>query len=178
MLYFENYTIKPLELTDLEPYFNLVEKNRARLEDFFTGTVSKTKTLEETAAFLKEISEKRNAKQYFPYILVENSTNEFIAFFDLKNIDWTIPKTEIGCYTDQQFAGKGLTTKAMQVFINYCFKHFEFKKIFLRTHYTNTAAQVLAQKCGFEKEGIIRMDYKTTAGKIVDLIYYGKLNNK
>ena len=33
----------------------------------------------------------------------------------------------------------------------------------------------LLEKCGFEKEGLIRRDYKTTSGELVDLIYYGKL---
>ncbi len=95
----------------------------------------------------------------------------------MKNLDWSIPKAEIGCYTDETFAGKGITTKAMRLFLDYCFEHFKFKKIFLRTHHTNKAAQTLAEKCGFEKEGNIRMDYKTTSGEIVDLIYYGRLNS-
>ncbi|PKA82034.1 RimJ/RimL family protein N-acetyltransferase [Ulvibacter sp. MAR_2010_11] len=175
MIHFENYTIRPLELDDLVPYFNLVERNRKRLEDFFTGTVSKTKDLDATRIFLAEIIEKRQAKQYFPYLLVDNVTNEFVAFFDLKNVDWTIPKTEVGCYTDEKFAGKGLTSEAIKLFIEYCFKHFEFKKIYLRTHHSNKAAQHLAEKCGFEKEGTIRMDYITTSGEIVDLIYYGRI---
>jgi RimJ/RimL family protein N-acetyltransferase len=177
MINFEHYTIRPLEVSDLKTYFELVERNRKRLEDFFTGTVSRTKNLEETKIFLTELSLKRDSKQYFPFILLDNITNEFVAFIDLKNIDWSIPKAEIGCYTDEKFAGKGLTTKAMKLFIEYCFNYFEFKKIFLRTHFSNKAAQILAKKCGFEVEGKIRMDYKTTSGEIVDLIYYGRLND-
>lgn len=176
MIHFEHYTVRSLELNDLEAYFNLVEKNRKRLEDFFTGTVSRTKSIEDTKLFLTELSQKRESKLYFPYILIDNISNEFIAFIDLKNIDWSIPKAEIGCYTDENFAGKGITTKAMKLFIDYSFTNFKFKKIFLRTHHTNKAAQILANKCGFEIEGTIRMDYKTTSGEIVDLIYYGRLN--
>jgi len=176
MIHFENYTIRPLEIDDLAKYFNLVERNRTRLEDFFTGTVSRTKDIAGTKIFLLELIEKRKLKQYFPFVLIDNSTNNFIAFFDLKNLDWTIPKTEIGCYTDEQFAGKGLTTKAMNHFLNYCFDYFEFKKIFLRTHHSNKAAISLAYNCGFEIEGTIRMDYKTTSGEILDLIYFGLLH--
>tara|TARA_R110001599_G_C12014249_1_gene638332 strand:+ start:137 stop:679 length:543 start_codon:yes stop_codon:yes gene_type:complete len=176
MISFDHYTIRPLETSDLIPYFDLVERNRKRLEDFFTGTVSKTKDLEATKLFLEEIDQKRNAKQYYPFIVIDNSTNNFIAFFDLKNLDWSIPKTEIGCYTDTEFAAKGITTKAMKLFVKYCFEHYGFRKIFLRTHHSNKAAQAIALKCGFEIEGTIRMDYKTTSGKIVDLIYYGRLN--
>jgi RimJ/RimL family protein N-acetyltransferase len=178
MIEFENYRIRPLEITDLKPYFDLVERNRKRLEDFFTGTVTRTKDLAATELFLTELTARRMDRQYFPFILENNTTKEFIAFIDLKNLDWTIPKSEIGCYTDEQFAGKGLTTKALQLFVAYCFEHFKFKKLFLRTHHTNKAAQILAERCGFEREGILRMDYKTTSGEIVDLIYYGRVMDK
>jgi RimJ/RimL family protein N-acetyltransferase len=173
MINFDNYTIRPLEIDDLVKYFDLVERNRRRLEDFFTGTVSRTKDINETKTFLSELIDKRNLKQYYPFILIDNSTRNFIAFFDLKNVDWSIPKTEIGCFTDEKYAGKGLTTKAIKHFIEFCFEHFKFKKIFLRTHHSNKVAQSLALSCGFELEGTIRMDYKTTSGEIVDLMYYG-----
>ncbi|HVG40939.1 MAG TPA: GNAT family N-acetyltransferase [Chitinophagaceae bacterium] len=178
MIDFDSYRIRPLEIEDLLPYFNMVERNRKRLEDFFTGTVTKTMDLSSTKNFLEEITVKREAKQYYPFLIVEKTSNRFIGFIDLKNLDWSIPKTEIGCYTDLDFAGKGVTTKAMNLFLNYCFDHFRFKKIFLRTHHSNKAAQQVAYKCGFELEGTIRMDYKTTSGEIVDLLYFGKLNKK
>lgn len=66
----------------------------------------------------------------------------------------------------------------MKHFLNYCFEHFELKKILLRTHHSNKAAQSLAHKCEFEIEGTIRQDYMTTSGEIIDLIYYGLLNKK
>ncbi|MDH7911140.1 GNAT family protein [Winogradskyella sp. SYSU M77433] len=176
MITFENYTIRPLKIDDLNPYFDLVERNRKRLEDFFTGTVSKTRDLEATKNFLVEIDKKRNKKEYYPYLVVDNITNNFVAFIDLKNIDWSIPKTEIGCYTDEKHAGKGITTKALNLFIDFCFDNFNFKKIYLRTHKSNKAAQNVAKKCGFDLEGTIRMDYITTAGDIVDLMYFGRLN--
>lgn len=175
MIKFENFVIKPLENSDLERYFDLVERNRKRLEDFFTGTTSRTKNIEETKVFLAEMVKKRNARTYFPFVLIDSNTDLFIGFFDLKNVDWSIPKTEIGCYTDKDFAGQGITSKAMKHFITYCFKEFGLKKIFLRTHESNKAAQAIAEKCGFEKEGVIRMDYKTTAGELIDLIYYGMI---
>lgn len=178
MIEFDNYSIRPLDVNDLIPFFTMVENNRKRLENFFTGTVSKTKDLESTKLFLQEINEKRNNQLYYPYIINDTNTNSFIGFIDLKNIDWSIPKTEIGCYIDELYAAKGITTKALQLFIAYAFIEFEFNKIFLRTHHSNKPAIAIAQKCGFELEGTLRMDYKTTSGEIVDLLYYGKLNIK
>jgi RimJ/RimL family protein N-acetyltransferase len=226
---FNNYSIRLLQKSDLESYFQLVEKNRTRLENFFTGTTSKTQTLESTRLFLAEMLAKIEARTYFPYLLIDDEKGEVIGFFDIKNIDWNIPKAELvhqllssrsyflflvsfycikilsrsygydckfcfaeennipknternlgfnalGCYVDSDYVSKGITTKAAQLFCNHCFSAYEFQKLFLRTHEGNKPARAIAEKCGFEIEGRIRKDYKTTSGEVVDLIYYGRL---
>lgn len=173
---FDNYSIRLLSIQDLDHFFQLVEKNRQRLEDFFTGTVSRTKTIEDTQYFIIDMIQRSKDKIYFPYVIVDNSNDKVIGFLDLKNIDWNIPKSELGLYIDADYANKGITTKALRLFCEFCFEEYEFKKMFLRTHQNNLAARSVAEKCGFEIEGTIRRDYKTTSGEIVDLIYYGKLN--
>src|SRR5688572_776947 len=123
---FENYSLRLLTTDDLEPYFEMVEKNRKRLESFFTGTVSKTKTLDDTRNFLAEIAQKTKDKTYFPFLLIDDTDNKIIGFFDLKNIDCTVPKSEVGCYIDEAYEGKGITAKAFEVFCEHCFKEYGF----------------------------------------------------
>ena len=173
---FDNYSIRLLEIQDLDNYFELVENNRKRLEDFFIGTVSKTGTYDETRNFVEDMIQRTKEKVYFPYIIIDNSNRNIIGFLDLKNIDWSIPKSELGFYIDKNYAGKGIITKALNLLCKFCFSQYKFQKIFLRTHPTNISAKTVAEKCGFELEGIIRKDYKTSSGKIIDLVYYGKLN--
>ncbi|QBZ97633.1 GNAT family N-acetyltransferase [Flavobacterium sangjuense] len=175
MIHFENYTVRRIVISDLENYFSLIENNRKRLEDFFTGTVSRTRTFEDTETFLREIIQKRYAKLYYAFVIENDENKELVGFIDIKNIDWNIPKAELGFYTDEQYSGKGISSKAFSLFVDYCFDHFGFSKLFLRTHESNIAAQKLAQKAGFQIEGKIRKDYKTTKGEVVDLIYYGKI---
>lgn len=172
---FDNYQIRMLTEADLLPFFSMVDRNRSRLETYFVGTASKTKTLDDTRQFLKEITERVNARTYFPYIIEDVKNNRPAGFLDLKNIDWNIPKAEIGCYMDKGYAGKRIARKALKLFCLYCFIKLDFNKLFLRTHESNTAARKLAESAGFEVEGILRKDYKTSAGELVDLMYYGKL---
>ncbi|HEX8334390.1 MAG TPA: GNAT family N-acetyltransferase, partial [Segetibacter sp.] len=126
-MHFDNYAIRLLTVEDLDAYYRLVEKNRKRLEDFFTGTVSRTRTLEDTRSFLLDITQRARDKTYFPYIIVEISTNNIVGFLDLKNIDWSIPKSEVGCYMDEESASKGIATKAFCMFCDFCFAEYDFK---------------------------------------------------
>jgi len=77
----------------------------------------------------------------------------------------------------KEWANKGVLTKALKVFTDFCFKNYGFNKLFLRTHETNYPARKVAAHCGFEIEGTIRRDYKTTTGELVDLLCYGKILN-
>lgn len=174
---FDHYSIRLLSINDIDAYFRLVESNRKRLEDYFTGTVSKTKTLEDTRAFVVENLRRVEEKTYYPFILIDELTGQIAGFMDLKNIDWSIPKAEMGMYMDQDYANKRLASNAFNLFCTYCFDVFKFRKLFLRTHQHNLAARSLAEKCGFEIEGTIRRDYKTTSGELIDLLYYGRLND-
>lgn len=173
---FDQYTIRPLTQEDLIPYFQLVDENRQRLEDFFTGTVSRTKTLEDARTFLTDITQRVLDKTYFPYVIEDNLKQKIAGFLDIKNIEWNIPKAELGLYIDKAYAHKGIATKAFQLFCENCFEEYKFQKLFLRTHHSNTDARRVAEKSGFEIEGTIRKDYKTTSGEIVDLIYYGRIS--
>lgn len=172
---FDNFEIRLLEKKDVEAYHKLVENNRKRLEDFFVGTTSKTKTYKDTIGFVTEMVKRIDKRTYFPYIIFDNTNKSIVGFIDLKNIDWSIPKSELGFFIDQDYTGKGITTKAVKTLCAFCFNSYGFQKIFLRTHPSNISAIAVAEKCGFELEGTIRKDYKTTSGKLVDLNYYGLL---
>ncbi len=170
---FNNHSIRLITREDTEKLFNLIDRNRSRLEDFFAGTVSKTKTLADTKDFVADVLQRIAEKKYYAYLIINDESNDIVGYIDVKNIDWSIPKAEFGCYFDIEHCGKGLATVAMNKVIAHLFNEEGFLKLFLRTHKKNVAARKLAEKCGFEVEGVIRKDYKKTNGEVVDLVYYG-----
>lgn len=173
---FDHFRIQLITIADTDAYFRLIEQNRSRLEDFFAGTVAKTKTAADTAVFVQDIVKKSGDRTYFPYIVKDDLSGNIAGFIDVKNIDWNVPKAELGCFADAAYAGRGVAHKALSLVIQHLFTGMGFNKLFLRTHSSNTAARALAEKCGFEKEGLIRRDYRTTKGELADLIYYGRIN--
>ena len=175
MMIFENYKIKLLDKDDAEIFFKLIDKNRVRLEDFFAGTVSKTQTLKDTLTYAVEIEKKIVSKQYFPYMITDTNTSEFIGLVDVKNIDWNIPKAELGSFIDYDYQGKGIVSKATNLVIEHIVSEYKFIKLLCRANSRNKASIAVILKNGFELEGTIRKDYRTTKGEVVDLNYYGRV---
>ena len=172
--HFENFNISSFNTLNSELFFNLIDKNRDRLEDFFAGTVSKTKTLEDTKSYCKIIDQKGKDKSYFPYIIT-NKTDEFIGLVDVKNIDWNVPKAELGYFIDADYQGKGIITKAVGYVVDFLIVKYRFKKLLCRVGSKNTGSINVALKNDFQLEGTIKNDYRTTKGEIVDLNYYGRV---
>ena len=170
------YELHPLTIADTNAFFDLMQRNKPRLEGFFAGLVGQTSTLDDTRIFLEALEQRRLEKTYLPYILIHQEHRNMVCFLDLKNIDWKIPKAELGCFTDSEFAGSKITQQALKSFTQYCFEEMGFIKLFLRTHEENHPARRIAEKCGFALEGKIRKDYKNTAGDVIDLLYYGQVN--
>ena len=175
MMRFEKYKISLLEINQSELFFNLIESNRGRLEDFFAGTVSKTKTLEATLDYCKEISHKIENRSYFPYMITNLETNKIIGLIDVKNVDWNVPKAELGAFIDKKHEGKGVITKVAALVVDHLIETYQFKKLLCRANSRNKGSISVILKNGFELEGTIRNDYRTTKGEIVDLNYYGRV---
>jgi len=173
---FDNYSLRLLKASDLDAFFHLMKNNQNRLENFFAGIVAKTQTIDTTKRFLDDVEQKIKNKAYFPYIIIDVDSGTIAGFIDLKNIDWNIPKTEMGLFIDVQYEGKVIAAKAFYLVCQHCFEQHGFHKLFLRTHPTNTSAIAIAEKIGFKKEGLLRGDYRTTSGNLVDLLYYGLLH--
>ena len=158
-----------------ESFYHLIQNNLKRLEDFFAGTVCKTTTLEDTFDYCLEIEKRIQNKTYFPYLIIETKTSKLVGLIDLKNIDRNIPKGELGAFIDKDYEGKGIITYHGEMLIHQIVSEHGFKKLFCRAAPQNTRSIQVVERIGFEFEGTIRLDYRTTRGELVDLNYYGKV---
>jgi RimJ/RimL family protein N-acetyltransferase len=172
---FDNYEISLLNTNDGSAFFALIESNRPRLEDFFAGTVSETRTLKDTLDYCIAIQNKIQSKTYFPFMITDINTAKFVGLVDVKNIDWNVPKAELGSFIDHRYEGKGIVSKATNLVIDHCVEKYKFIKLLCRANSRNKGSIAVILKNGFELEGTIRNDYRTTKGEIVDLNYYGRV---
>lgn len=72
--------------------------------------------------------------------------------------------------------GKGISTKASKILLDYAFKELGLNRIYLYTEIDNIPAQRLFEKLGFIKEGCVRNDI-ISHGKYADRYIYGLLKN-
>lgn len=104
-------------------------------------------------------------------------TGEFVGSSGLHRIDWAIPKFEIGYWVDDNFEGKGYMTEATNRIAKFAFEELAAQRIEIRCDRDNIRSRAVAERSGFELEGILRNDRLAASGlELRDTCIYSKIN--
>lgn len=169
--------IRPIELGDKEAFYNLVNENTDRLTNYFPITIEKAATPEiaETSIKMYEILAGKNELHVF--IMERDTDKKILGMVFLKNIDHRVHKCELAYFIDKEEEGKGITSNAVKESIAIAFDKLNLNKVFLRVDPNNIPSNRIAQKNGFQLEGVLKNEFRVHDGSFIDLNYYGLLRN-
>jgi RimJ/RimL family protein N-acetyltransferase len=174
--HFDTYRMRLIAEEDAPGLFRLIEKNRIRLRDYFPNSIKSIVTEESALQYILEKTRQCQNKVFYCFVIESvKEGKELIGIVFLKNVEWTIPKAELAYFIDQDYERMGIITKSISFVITYSFDTLKLNKLYLRVSGDNKASQRVAEKNGFRTEGTLRSDFKTSDGKLIDLIYYGLL---
>jgi RimJ/RimL family protein N-acetyltransferase len=69
-------------------------------------------------------------------------------------------------------------TEVLLQIIRFCFEQLKFEKISIRVESDNYPAQRLVRKCGFQREGDLRAEFRKPSGELIDLMVFGLTQSK
>jgi ribosomal-protein-alanine N-acetyltransferase len=81
---------------------------------------------------------------------------------------------EVGYWLAEPFWGRGIVTRALQVFTRWAFREFDFARIEARVYEINPASRRVLEKAGFHLEGRLR-HAATKNDQLMDLYIYALL---
>jgi len=175
---FGNYIIRLISKEDAVLFFKLICNNTNRLNNYLPKTTKANSSLEFTKIYIDQKIHQAEAKENFCFVLEDIITKDLVGAIFLKSFDWSVPKCELAYFIDKNHEGKGVISKALKEIIDYCFSTLKLNKLFLRTAMDNEGSKKVAEKNGFVQEGILRKDFMTKESELIDVIYYGLVNEK
>ncbi len=164
--------LRELAPTDVGSFFDMIDRNRNRLQDYFPVTVSAITSEESCRQYFERQLAERTNRAWFCFVIVDEASDLQGLFF-LKNINWRVPKAEFAYFIDKDLEGKGIMTHAFRLLISHCFSELGFNRLYLVAMEDNLASRRLAEKCGFRHEGTLRKDFCLASGELVDDVLYG-----
>ena len=169
--------LKPLvaTFTFAQDLFNIISLNR----DFFKfmpwNDIQKPEQEFEFLTSAEKGWKKQTKATYGMYL---RKDTDFVGVCTMFNIDWENESGEIGYWLNPEYANHGLMTEAVKAVSN---KFFDigFKRIVIKANPENIASCKVAEKCGFEREGLLRSyDFLPSINKREDVVLYAKIKEK
>lgn len=173
---FGPYTLRLIRQEDAEAFLRLVQDNQQRIQDYLPVTAATVTNSEAAEKYVREKMALTDEREHYCLLIDDTDAKTLAGVFFIKNLDWHVPKAELGYFVDHAYEGQGVMTQAMALTIRFCFDVLGLNKIYLRTGITNTGSRRLAEKNGFVQEGILHKDFRIADGTLVDLAYYGLVN--
>lgn len=88
--------------------------------------------------------------------------------------DFQARRAEAFYWLDRRFRGQGVATQALGLVTDWAFAHHGMVRVQLVTHPDNTVSQRVAERCGFNREGVLR-GWEPVKDEQPDVVMFGRL---
>lgn len=102
-------------------------------------------------------------------------TGEFIGSSGLHRFDWNVRKFEVGYWVDSRFEGKGYVSEAVDRITRFAFEELKANRVEIRCDTENVRSRAVAERLGFDLEGILRKESLSVTGSLRDTCIYAKV---
>lgn len=159
--------LRPYRSTDARALFEFVAHNRERMLDYLPMTVEQNTSVLAARRFIRERkNEYLNDKSCFLGIFLPSG--QLIGQIAIREINYRVPKCEMGYVIDERHTGKGFATEALNTLCNWCFTKLHMQKVSLRIEPVNTASRKVAAAAGFTLAALLRNDFRTADARLMD----------
>ncbi|WP_165794423.1 GNAT family N-acetyltransferase [Kinneretia aquatilis] len=93
----------------------------------------------------------------------------------LHRMDWTVRRFEIGYWLRASAQGQGFMSEAVMALSHMAFEQLRARRVEIRMDEGNLASRAVAERCGFELEGILRCDSLSPQGEPRNTCVYARL---
>jgi len=116
-----------------------------------------------------------HAREELDFCVLRRADGLLVGKGGLHTIDWSLPKFEIGYWVRASCAGQGFATEATAALAGMARGALGAVRLEIRSDARNAPSRRVAEKCGFELEGILRRSRRDGEGALADACVYAKV---
>ena len=167
----ETLQLRSAVVSDADALFSLIDGNRRHLDRWLTW-VMPTRSAADTRIFLESVLDRDRKGEGYALLIQENG--QTCGLIGLDPIDLGNRSGDLGYWLVQGAEGRGLVTRSARAVIDHAFEALNLNRVTLRAAVENSRSRAVAERLGFEEEGILREAEKHDDG-FVDLVLYSLL---
>lgn len=167
----EELTLELLKPEHGPELFDAVESGRNSLRRFLPW-VDATQSETDYIRYIQSCQQQHARSEGFNYVVIWK--NRPVGAISLQQINQGNKAAAIGYWLTPFVQGQGLMSRAGAKLIEYSFQTLDLHRLEIRAALENKPSQAVAQRLGFQKEGVLRQS-EYIREEYLDLIVYGLL---
>ncbi len=150
-----NIFIRFFEDADVQALLDLHLRNRELFQKYSPTFAADYYTLEAKRKYISSSIKQREEDKHYSFGIFLKGTGKLVGDVSLFNIfRGALLKCLIGYTLDQQYSGRGYTTEAVSLAVDFAFKELKLHRIEAGVMLSNPGSMRVLEKAGFHKEGI------------------------
>jgi len=105
----------------------------------------------------------------------DGSPGRLLGGTGLHRMDWMVRRFEIGYWIRPEAAGQGHVSEAVQLLTALAFDRLAARRVEIRCDTRNLRSRAVAERCGFDLEGVLRRDALGVDGSLRDTAVYSRI---
>jgi ribosomal-protein-serine acetyltransferase len=161
------HELRPLEESDAEELYALIDANRERLARWMVWAEGQTpgSTLEFIRAGRRQLAGDDGVQAAIV------GEGEIVGVAGFHGVDWPNRATSLGYWLAEAEEGRGTMTHAVRALVDHAFGQWGLNRIEIRADVENVRSRALAQRLGFTHEGTLRQALRLADGFHDDAVY-------
>lgn len=160
---------------DGEVVFQAIQASKSELKKWLPFAQN-DQTLEEVEVNIREAHLNFLKRKDLRLFIFHRETGKFIGSSGLHEIDWEVPKFEIGYWIDSRESGNGFITEAVKGITDFAITKLGARRIEIKCDTKNAKSRAVPERLGFTLEGIHYNDSVELGGdELRDTCIYAKV---
>ncbi len=149
----EKLILRPVELSDAESI--RLNVNNINISRYLT-VVPFPYTESDATWWVNNCVSERSSKEKITFAVVIKPSSDVVGHVSFYGINLIHKTAEIGYWLGESYWRRGYISQAVRAILPYAFKELDFRRLSIRVFAENQASALLAQKLGFQFEGLLR----------------------
>ncbi|MDX1385163.1 MAG: GNAT family N-acetyltransferase, partial [Thermoanaerobaculia bacterium] len=135
-------------------------------------------TVADFEANAREARRQFRAGEDFRLHLFLKGTDTVVGGSGLHRPDWSVPSFEIGYWVRDRFSGQGYITESTRAIADFAFGELRARRVEVRMSTRNTRSIRVAERAGFEREGVLRNHRRHEDGSLADTLIFSRIADR
>lgn len=167
--------LRPPQVADAAAINEAIRESFTELHAWMEWAVT-VPTVAESRAFCETAVHQRQEGSACPMLMLDAASGLLVGASGYARIDWAVPSFEIGYWCRTPMCGRGYASEAADALARHAFTELGANRVEVRMDERNVRSAAVAERLGFELEGVIRHHVRDHHGNLRNTRVYALLD--